>query len=408
MPHRWVFVAVAIVLLAGGGLYWWFRLAPTPPTGAVLTATTYADLRGWQTSDLVSSFAAFRRSCARFQNLPAGRGLGAGGIGGKISDWRSVCSASDAIDTADSSAIRGYFERWFMPVAVAGNGQDSGIFTGYYEPELRGSRLRHGRFSVPLLARPKDLVMVDLGRFRKSLRGQRIAGRVVDGRLLPFETRAAIEAGALANRGLELLWVDDPIDAFFLHIQGSGRIVLDDGGVERVGYAGQNGHAYYAIGRELIARGALERSEVSLQSIRAWLKANPTQAVTVMNTNRSFVFFRRITGEGPVGAFQVPLTPQASLAVDRRYIPLGIPVWLETTLPQPDAEPSDAVPWQQLLVAQDTGGAIRGVVRGDIFFGSGAEAEDTAGRLKSRGRYFILLPNSVVERGDPWAEQPAS
>ena len=155
--------------------------------------------------------------------------------------------------------------------------------------------------------------MVDLGRFRKSLRGQRIAGRVVDGRLLPFETRAAIEAGALANRGLELLWVDDPIDAFFLHIQGSGRIVLDDGGVERVGYAGQNGHAYYAIGRELIARGALERSEVSLQSIRAWLKANPTQAATVMNTNRSFVFFRRITGEGPVGAFQVPLTPQASL-----------------------------------------------------------------------------------------------
>ena len=250
--------------------------------------------------------------------------------------------------------------------------------------------------------------MVDLGRFRKQLRGQRIAGRVVDGRLQPFETRAAIEAGALADRGLELLWVDDAIEAFFLHIQGSGRVVLDNGEIERVGYAGQNGHAYFAIGRELIARGALDRDNVSLQTIRAWLTAYPEEARAVMNKNASFVFFQRIKGDGPIGAFQVVLTPGASLAVDRRFVPLGVPVWLETLIPEADGENVEKpVPWRGLLVAQDTGGAIRGVVRGDIFFGAGFKAEAIAGRLKSPGRYFILLPRTVVNRGDPWPELEA-
>ena len=225
---------------------------------------------------------------------------------------------------------------------------------------------------------------------------------MVDGRLQPFPSRAEIAAGALAGRGLEMVWVDDPIDAFFLHVQGSGQIVLEDGEIARVGYAAQNGHPYFAIGRELIARGALTRERVSLQSIRAWLEAHPDAAAEVMNRNPSYVFFRRIAGDGPRGAFQVPLTARASLAVDRRHIPLGVPVWLETALPRADGVAGEAMSWRRLLVAQDTGGAIRGIVRGDVFFGAGARAAALAGRMKSSGRYYILLPRAVVARGDPW------
>ena len=408
MHRRWVLIAAAIMLLVGAGLYWLLRPVPAPPPRLVLTAAEFADLSGWQTSDLRASLSAFRRSCERFRLQPASRTVGPDGRAGQVGDWRQVCDDSEALDGADSDAVRAYFERWFVPLEVADNDQVSGIFTGYYEPELRGSRRKHGRYSVPLYARPDDLVMVNLGRFRKDLGGRRIAGRVVNGQLRPFETRAEIEDGALAGKDLELLWVDDAIDAFFLHIQGSGRVALDDGAVERMGYAGQNGHPYFAIGRELIARGALRKDEVSLQTIRAWLRANPDDAAAVMNKNRSFVFFRRLTGDGPVGAFQVALTPRASLAVDRRYIPLGVPVWLETRLPRLDSSDVGASEaWQNLLIAQDTGGAIRGIVRGDIFFGSGDEAEALAGRIKSPGQYFILLPRAVVARGDPWPEAVA-
>jgi len=408
MHQRWVIVTVAVVLVAAGVLYWLYR--PTAPLSdrAVLSKAAFSDLQGWQTSDLQPSFLAFRRSCDRFARLPVDRSLGSDGIAGRVADWRLVCELWGAVEATNSASVRRYFERWFIPVAIANNDQTSGLFTGYYEPELRGSRQKKGRFDIPIYARPKDLVMVELGRFRKQLRGQRIAGRVVDGRLQPFETRAAIEAGALADRGLELLWVDDAIEAFFLHIQGSGRVVLDNGEVERVGYAGQNGHAYFAIGRELIARGALDRDNVSLQTIRAWLTANPEEARAVMNKNASFVFFQRIKGDGPIGAFQVALTPSASLAIDRRFVPLGVPVWLETFIPEANGEKvENPVPWRGLLVAQDTGGAIRGVVRGDIFFGAGSGAEAIAGRLKSPGRYFILLPRTVVDRGDPWPELQA-
>ena len=404
MRQRWAIVAVALLLFAAGATYWLFRPTPPLPDLSVLSKAAFSDLQGWQFSNLNPSLTAFQRSCKRFAVLPAERSLGANGIAGRISDWSPICDALPDVDAADPAAIQHYFERWFVPIGVANNDQASGLFTGYYEPELRGSSEKKAPFNVPIYARPPNLVMVNLGRFRKKLRGQRIAGRVIDGRLQPFETRAEIEAGALADRGLELLWVDDAVDAFFLHIQGSGRIVLDDGRVERVGYAGQNGHAYFAIGRELIARGALDRDNVSLQTIRAWLDANPTEAPAVMNKNASFVFFHRIEGDGPIGAFQVALTPRASLAVDRRHVPLGVPVWLETVLPNlASDETKQLAPWQGLLVAQDTGGAIRGVVRGDIFFGAGSDAEAIAGRLKSPGRYFLLLPRTVVDRGDPWA-----
>ena len=277
-----------------------------------------------------------------------------------------------------------------------------GLFTGYYEPLLRGSRARSSRYRVPLYRRPPDIVQVDLGRFREDLRGRRLAGRLRGATLEPYDDRRSITAGALRGRGLELVWVDDPIAAFFLQIQGSGQIELDTGERLRLGYAAQNGHPYFAIGRELIERGELTRETVSLQSIRAWLLEHPDEAQDVMALNASYVFFRTIEGDGPIGSQGVALTPGRSLAVDRTFVPLGVPLWLETTAPtvgNSAAEGAvDQSPVRRLVVAQDTGGAIRGPVRGDLFWGAGSEAEEIAGRMNSEGRYWLLLPRALAQR----------
>jgi membrane-bound lytic murein transglycosylase A len=237
--------------------------------------------------------------------------------------------------------------------------------------------------------------MVDLGRFRPDLKGKRIAGKVVDGSLVPYPDRREIEAGALSGRKLEIVWVDDPVGAFFLHVQGSGRVRLADGGELRLGYAAQNGHPYTAIGRELIDRGELRSEDVSLQTIRAWLEAHPGQARELMERNASYVFFQQVKGEGPLGAQGVPLTPGRSLAVDLNFVPLGVPLWLVAGAPSPlEGEPDRKL--RRLVVTQDTGGAIRGPIRGDVFWGFGEEAEAIAGRMKHRGRYWMLLPKTLT------------
>ncbi len=327
--------------------------------------------------------------------------VGPRAVGGLARDWREPCAALDTVPASDDTMARAALERWFVPYAATNNGDPKGLFTGYYEPELRGSRTRTGRFTVPLFGRPADLITVDLGLFREELRGQRIAGRVRDGALRPYPSRAEIVDGALAaapGGPLELVWVDDAIDAFFLEIQGSGRVVLEDGSLMRVGFAAQNGHPYFAIGRELVARGALSREQVSMQSIRAWLAANPDEARAVMNKNPSFVFFRPLppaasADDGPLGSEGVPLTPGRSLAVDRAHLAMGLPLWLDAEDP---LEPARRL--QRLFVAQDTGGAIRGPVRGDVFWGSGADAAERAGRMRSAGRYWILLPRDTAAR----------
>ncbi len=248
-----------------------------------------------------------------------------------------------------------------------------------------------------MLKRPADLVMVELGLFRPAWRGERIAGRVENGQLKPYASRAEIERGALAQRGLELFWVDDAVDAFFLHIQGSGRVRLPDGTVARIGYDGQNGHPYVPIGRLLAERGALPRDEVSMQTIRAWLAAHLGEAAALMEENPSYVFFREIAGPadagGPLGAQGVALTAGRSLAVDRAFLPLGAPIWLDLEDP---AEGNGRL--RRLVVAQDTGGAIRGPVRGDLFWGFGPQAAERAGMMKDRGTYYILLPHDVAAR----------
>lgn len=306
---------------------------------------------------------------------------------GRVRDWRAPCRAAARVRTGDDTAARLFFETWFTPHRMTVAGEANGLFTGYYEAELKGSWKKTKRFHVPIYARPQDLVSVDLGQFTPQWKGKSIAGRVHRGRLVPYYNRGAIDRGALRGKGLEIMWVDDPVDVFFLHVQGSGRVVMTDGRIIRLGFAARNGQPYVAIGRVLIKRGAIAKNQVSMQSIRTWLAKHPREAAEIMAQNPSFIFFRRQQGENPIGAQGVPLTPGRSLAVDRRFVPLGIPLWLVTRDPVPPHRPL-----RRLMVAQDTGSAIKGAVRGDVFWGSGQEAARRAGRMREQGRYYLLLP----------------
>ncbi|MCY3593219.1 MAG: MltA domain-containing protein [Acidobacteria bacterium] len=415
----WALVAT-IVAIGAERIAGWLRAsagveAPASPETAAIAVygppVEVAALPGWAGDDVSEALPALLRSCDRLLAQPADRPLRPVELGGTPGDWRPLCDALRGLgDAAGEEEVRTVIEREVVAVPVSGTdveaaggrpGEGSGwsrrigLFTGYFEPHLYGSRRRSDRYNVPLYTHPSDLVMVDLGRFRDDLRGRRVAGRVRGGSLDVYDDRQAIAAGSLAGRGLELVWVDDAVDAFFLHIQGSGRIELDDGMVLRVGYAAQNGHPYHAIGRTLVDLGEMELAEVSLQSIDAWLRTNPGRAGEVMATNPSYVFFREIRGEGPVGAQGVALTTERSLAVDRQHFPLGVPVWLDAMVPAASPEgPDERRQW--LLVAQDTGGAIRGSVRGDVYWGSGERAKSIAGRMAHRGRYWALVPRGLA------------
>ena len=371
-----------------------------------LRAVPYGQLDGWQRDDMRGSVRAFQRSCRAMVRRSDDRGVGPDARMGTIGQWRGPCETALALDadTLRKDDARAFFQSDFTPYLV-GNGKTSeGLFTGYYEPELRGNLTRDGKYQTAIYLKPDDMVSVDLGEFSDELKGKKLVGRLSGSSLKPYYDRAEIEGGALSGRDLEMVWVDDAVDAFFLQIQGSGRVVLPDDSVLRVGYAATNGQAYYAIGRELIERGALTRETVSLQTIRKWLHDNPDEADAVMNTNASFVFFQPLKTDpddpdaGPLGSQGVALEPGRSLAVDRRFHAMGVPVWLETSDPM-NADRT----FHRLMVAQDTGGAIRGPVRGDIFFGPGEDAALFAGHMNRTGQKFILLPKVI----DPaqWPDQ---
>lgn len=374
---------------------------PTPPVGKPptlgLTPVAFVDLPGWQQDHMSAAMPALRRECAVLTTKPADAQLGGeipvGRTGAQAGDWGPLCAAAASVAPGDDAGARAMLERELQPFAISDNGQAEGLFTGYYEPEVSGALHRGGRFQTPLLRRPADLVQADLGAFAADLKGRSIAGRVSGTHLVPYDDRARIEAGALDAQKLALMYLADPIDAFFLQIQGSGRVRMPDGQIVRVTYDAQNGRPYVPIGRLLVERGELARDKVSMQSIRAWLEAHPDQASALMNANPSYVFFRIAPGlpanEGARGALDVPLTPERSLAVDRHFIPLAAPVFVATS------NPLDGAPWQHLLLAQDIGGAIKGPVRGDIFFGWGAQAETLAGTMQQKGTAYLLLPRTV-------------
>ena len=364
------------------------RPAPEPDR-LVLEKADFAGLPGWSVDDPAAALPALLKSCQAIIVLPADRKLGLDLV---PADWTAPCAAAAALQAGDPAAARGFFQQYFVPFRATNHGEDQGLFTGYYEAELHGARAPDARFATPLYRRPPDLVQVDLGQFRPNLKGERIAGKVVSGHLMPYPSRSEIEGGAFAGKGLELLWVDSPIDAFFLEIQGSGRVILPDGGTVRLGYDGENGQPYVAIGRVLAERG-VNKDDITMPFLRSWIAEHGAEGTALMDANPAYVFFKELQGEGPMGAEGVALTAGRSAAVDRSFLTLGLPLWVDTSDP---VESSGRL--QRLFVAQDTGGAIRGPLRADLFFGYGTEAANHAGLMKGHGALWLLLPQAAAAR----------
>ena len=320
----------------------------------VYTQDNFANLNGWGMDSHEDARAPLLKSCGALQKQSGARAFGGDALNVSVRSYQLMCSR---LVNVPDGGMKNFIEQNFTPYQISEDGDPNGLFTGYYEASLRGSRTRHGLYQTPVL--------------RKSPGGNNaVRSQIIQER---WRDRDAIA------------FVDDPVDAFFLQIQGSGQIQMDDGSILKVGFDGQNGHKYYAIGAALVQQGELTREQVSMQSIRAWLKTHPERQNEIMNLNPSYVFFKE-KPEGPIGAQGVTLTAERSLAVDRRAVPYGALVWL-------DAEHPDGIGrLQHLLVAQDTGGAIKGAVRGDVFWGNGLIAEQRAGIMKSKGRDWILLP----------------
>jgi membrane-bound lytic murein transglycosylase A len=363
------------------------RPAPDAPVSARFDAVSWKRLPGWRSDDVLAAWPAIISSCSVLQSRP---------------EWQTFCSAVVAASPGDADFVRGFLERELTPyriVRLTGRKRESrGLVTGYYEPLLRGSRERNDRFATPLYRRPADLLIVDLASVIPELKGKRVRGRIEGNKVVPYYSRAGTrEAPALA--GHEVVWIDDPLDAFLLEVQGSGRVQLTTGETIRLQYEDQNGHPYRSIGKYLADQGAMPLDQVNMPAIRAWLTANPHRLHEVLDSNPSVVFFREAPLDdpsvGPKGAQAVPLTAGRSIAVDAKFVPLGAPVFLSTT------QPSSDLPLQRLVVAQDTGGAIRGPVRADLFFGFGAEAGAQAGMMKQDGEMWLLWPKDFPPPGNP-------
>ncbi|HHP7237449.1 murein transglycosylase A [Longibacter sp.] len=411
MPRRLCVLFVVFLFLAGC----------SSPDDAKKDVEATFDLRpveirqldGWRPTGNAAALRAFRRSCEALADRPAGaRMVPDRPAFGTTSDWLPVCEEAQQVEDSTDAAAQRFFRRAFRPYRVVMGTKREGLFTGYYEPQLQGSRRKTDVFSEPLHRPPADLIRVNLGDFRSSMDGERLFGRVDGSRLVPYYERSRIQDGILSGRGLEIVYVDSRVDKFFLQIQGSGRVLLRDSSLIRVGYAAANGQPYRAIGRDLIAMEEVAREDMSMQAIRQWMAEHPDRTDDLMNRNRSYVFFRERTdldaGEGPIGAQGVPLTAGHSIAVDPRFLPYGAPLWLSSYRPLTDMEqaagvaPVDTVEgrpvarFRRMMIAQDTGGAIRGAIRGDVFWGSGDRAAEIAGRMQSPGTYVVFLPDGLA------------
>ncbi|MFT6106594.1 MAG: membrane-bound lytic murein transglycosylase A [Rickettsiales bacterium] len=331
-----------------------------------LRQVEFVELSGWNQDKQIHAVKSLINSCNQFAKMPRRKQIGnqIGNI--LVEDFKDVCDISRKINSLSSAQARNFFENWFVPFEVSNRSEnDRGLFTGYYVPELHGSRFKNGEFQYPVYSKPRNNS---------------------DFRL----TRKQIEEGALENEGLEILYVNDPVDLFFMQVQGSGKVILDDGEVVNLGFGGKTRHKYSSIGKYIIRNNVIESGDVSYFSIKNWLKNNPDEAREVMHVNKSYIFFQESVLDQVVGSQGAPLIAQRSLAVDNEIMPTGFPIWLDINVP--------ARPYQKLVVSQDTGSAIKGAVRGDVFFGRGKAAENLAARMNHRGKYYILLPTAAVDR----------
>lgn len=353
--------------------------AMTPPTPTAITppALQISDwnaLAGWPDDDLTPAWEAFLQGCNGLKNQ---------------TQWQLVCKKGQSLPQTDTAALRTFFEQYFLPYQLSNpDGTTSGLITGYYEPLLKGALTRSAKYRYPLYATPEDMLTVDLSSVYPELKGMRLRGRLQGNKVIPYFNRADIENGLAPLKGKEIVWVDNAIDLFFLQIQGSGRVKLENGDTVRVGYHDQNGYPYKSIGKVLVERGELPLEKASLQGIKDWARKHPEKVTELLNNNASYVFFREMPNNqnGPLGSLGIPLTAGRSIAVDPRTIPLGAPVFLATTWPNSDK------PLNRLMLAQDTGGAIKGSVRADFYWGFGNDAGALAGGMRQKGNIWVLLP----------------
>ncbi len=372
---------------------------PPPPIDRVSFAKArFAELDGWADDHHAEALPAFLRSCTRLAALADDAWVGLDHRYGRARQWRAACAAAARVAGGDDAAARRFFERELTPWQVAGRRGPVGKMTAYFVQPLRASRTRHGPYQTPIYRRPPELVMIDMAACSPTGRGRKLWGKLdpVTGALVPLPTRAEIRLGALAGRDLELLWVDDPIDALFLNIEGSGRATLDDGTEIWVEYDGKNGQPYAGPARLLRAKGELPRGQGTMQGIRAWFATHRDRFDEIVDGDASMVFFKLGTEPGAVGSQGVMLTPRRSAAVDRNFVAASTPLWIDTQAPRATGRGTE--PWRHLMIAQDTGGNIKGAVRADLYWGPDAADGEIAGHLGGAGRYWALLPRTVKPR----------
>lgn len=392
MKTKITYIILALAIFTLGVFTWWFS-SPKP----MFRVVSFKHLPGWEAADLKKSLAAFQTSCRAFIKQDPEQIVGTDDIQLQAKDWHPACQTALKIDSRAEHEAKNFFQEWFAPVEFYKDKPLNGLFTGYYMPLIKGSYTQSAEFNVPIYEVPKDLITIDLGLFVPHLKNRKIVGRLAGDKVVPYYTREQINKGAIKQKAKVLLWMHSPIDRLFLEIQGSGIIELDDGSRLFIGYDGQNGAPYTAIAGVLIKKGVMTRDNASMQAIKRYLEAHPEQMDPVINQNKSFVFFRKLKLEGALGSQGVALTPGYSLAIDRQWIPMGAPLWLSTTRPDSN-DPNVNKPMQRLMVAQDTGGAIKGKIRGDVYWGGGDKATAIAGHMKNPGHYWLLLPRHAVPR----------
>lgn len=390
-PHYIAFIVYLFVLLAVFSLW---KLKPKT-TKIQLNPVSFSDLPGWKRGDLRPSFTAFQTSCKVFLNMDPNKKVGSEFIDLKARDWLPACQIAMQPNVSHTrEQIKNFFQTWFDVVEFNDGKPVQGLFTGYYMSALKGSLTKTEKYNVPIYGLPDDLVSMQLSLFDPKAKNRKFIGRVDEKhQLIPYHTREEIEKGALSGKAPIIAWVDSQVERLFLEIQGSGVIELPDGSLLYVGYVAENGAPYRAIASVLIKQGVMTRDNASMQHIRRYLQEHPEEVDLILNQNKSFVFFGKSKQGAAYGSQGTTLTPGYSMAVDLKWVPMGTPVWLNTTRPELRTEKTH--PFQRLMIAQDTGGAIRGAVRGDVYWGPGTKAITIAGKMRNPGQYWMLLPKKV-------------
>tara|TARA_Y100000589_G_scaffold332254_1_gene390832 strand:- start:321 stop:1580 length:1260 start_codon:yes stop_codon:yes gene_type:complete len=405
---KFSFLFILLFLISLSILYFYFSSPSNKKQILLANQVRYASLDSWINDDHLKAFNTFKISCKKLINLNPKKNMGAFindktttyPLAGTVMDWLEPCKESFKLKINDNKGAMLYFQKWFLPFSISysysnnifSKGDDLGLFTGYYEPLIEGSTIYTNEYKYPIYSYPENYIKVNLEDFNKSLKGKFIIGKITDNNFTPADTRQEIDKGAIQSKSQVLYWLKDDIDSFFLHIQGSGIIMLPNGKQERVMYNGNNGYDYYAIGTELIKKGYILKENISMQTIKEWLKNNPNKKNDILKLNKRYIFFKKSNSNFAKGSQNTSLIAMRSLAVDLKWIPLGVPLWVDID----NFGDEKKLKIKKLMISQDTGSAIKGIIRGDIFFGTGQEPGLLAGKLKQLGKYYILLPRKLI------------